>query len=44
MGNGSVGGSVREDIEANGKFVEERPCNVNGKSRNSDVSGGFKGG
>jgi hypothetical protein len=44
MGNGRVDGRLREDIEANGRFVEESPCNVNGKSRSSDFSGGFKGG
>jgi hypothetical protein len=44
MGNGRVGGSVREDNEVNDKFVEERPCNVNGRSRSNDASGGFKGG
>lgn len=43
IGTGNVAGSLSEDSE-NARLVEERPCNVNGKSRSNWASVGASSG
>ncbi len=40
-GTGRVDGSFNVEEEENDRLVDERPCNVKGKSRKRAVSGGL---
>ena len=41
IGTGNVEGNFRVDSEENGKWVDDKPCKVKGKSLKSAVSGGL---